>query len=368
MVFARRTCKWAFGTAAVLGLVLSLGVAAYPAEKIQFQNWWVWQPNTSPFWLAIDSGFYKAEGLDVNYVEGKGSSYAIQAVGANKADIGVSDLGTAAFGISKKTPIKAIFSFLQSGPQAVISHRETGIKNPKDLEGKRLAFGPADSGWILFPAFASANGIDMSKIIQVSAGPASMRQLLLAKKVDAILNYFTSVPEMASRGADLTYLRYADYKVSLLGWRADCPYRDPQEPGRDAPKVRQGHNEGVCGGHEGSGKINHRPDEAGPHDGLEEEYRDPKPEDVAEPAAHETLQRQGHRLDGQEGLGEHHPSVGKVSENEAARCGSVLHQRIFPEELSRLTRTARRHLRRCPLLSFPRRRESRSVSDRSQSI
>lgn len=217
MVFARRTCKWAFGTAAVLGLVLSLGVAAYPAEKIQFQNWWVWQPNTSPFWLAIDSGFYKAEGLDVNYVEGKGSSYAIQAVGANKADIGVSDLGTAAFGISKKTPIKAIFSFLQSGPQAVISHRETGIKNPKDLDGKRLAFGPADSGWILFPAFASANGIDMSKIIQVSAGPASMRQLLLAKKVDAILNYFTSVPEMASRGADLTYLRYADYKVSLLG-------------------------------------------------------------------------------------------------------------------------------------------------------
>jgi NitT/TauT family transport system substrate-binding protein len=202
---------------AVFGLVLSLGVGAHAAEKIQFQNWWVWQPNTSPFWLAIDSGFYKEEGLDVNYVEGKGSSYAIQAVGAKKADIGVSDLGTAAFGISKKTPIKAIFSFLQSGPQAVISHRETGIKKPKDVEGKRLAFGPADSGWILFPAFASANGIDMSKIIQVSAGPASMPQLLLAKKVDAILNYFTSVPEMTSQGADLTYLRYSDYKVSLLG-------------------------------------------------------------------------------------------------------------------------------------------------------
>ncbi len=217
MIFTRRTRKWAFRMVAVFGLVLSLGVGAHAAEKIQFQNWWVWQPNTSPFWLAIDSGFYKEEGLDVNYVEGKGSSYAIQAVGAKKADIGVSDLGTAAFGISKKTPIKAIFSFLQSGPQAVISHRETGIKKPKDVEGKRLAFGPADSGWILFPAFASANGIDMSKIIQVSAGPASMPQLLLAKKVDAILNYFTSVPEMTSQGADLTYLRYSDYKVSLLG-------------------------------------------------------------------------------------------------------------------------------------------------------
>ena len=206
--FARRTCKWAFGTAAVLGLVLSLGVAAYPAEKIQIQNWWVWQPNTSPFWLAIDSGFYKAEGLDVNYVEGKGSSYAIQAVGANKADIGVSDLGTAAFGISKKTPIRRPSSpSCKAGPQAVISHRETGIKNPKDLDGKRLAFGPADSGWILFPAFASANGIDMSKIIQVSAGPASMRQLLLRQKGkrDSQLLHLRSRDGVPGRGPDLFF-------------------------------------------------------------------------------------------------------------------------------------------------------------------
>ncbi len=218
MSYLKRSLRRTFGMAiGILGLVLSLGIIAHAGEKIQFQNWWVWQPNTSPFWLAIDSGFYKEQGLDVNYVEGKGSSYAIQAVGAEKADIGVSDLGTAAFGISRKTPIKAVFSFLQSGPQAVISHRKTGIKKPKDVEGKRVAFGPADSGWILFPAFANANGIDMSKIIQVSAGPSSMRQLLLANKVEAILNYFTSVPEIASQGADLTYLRYSDYGVSLLG-------------------------------------------------------------------------------------------------------------------------------------------------------
>ena len=217
MDFARRKLICAFGMVAVFGLILSLGIAAHAAEKIQFQNWWVWQPNTSPFWLAIDSGFYKEQGLDVNYVEGKGSSYAIQAVGAEKADVGVSDLGTASFGISRKTPIKAIFSFLQTGPQAAVSHRETGIKTPKDLEGKRIAFGPADSGWILFPAFARANGIDMSKIIQVSAGPAALPALLLAKKVDAILTYVTSVPELSSQGADLTSLRYADYKVSLLG-------------------------------------------------------------------------------------------------------------------------------------------------------
>lgn len=220
MTFKRQVCRWTLGMVAVIGLIFSLGASVYAAEKIQFQNWWVWNPNISPFMLALDAGFYKAEGLDVNYVQGKGSSMAIQAVGAEKADVGVSDLGTAAFAISKDTPIKAIFSFLQSGPQSAVFHKDSGITKPSDLNGKKIAYGAADSGWILFPAFAAANGIDMNKIIGVATGPSAIKQLLLARKVDVALTYFTSVPEMAASGGGghkLGYLRYADYKVSLLG-------------------------------------------------------------------------------------------------------------------------------------------------------
>lgn len=213
----RRLCVGAL--VGLLAFTSCVGFTAHAAEKTLFQNFWVWQPNTSPFWLAIDKGYYRAEGLDVTYIEGKGSAYAIQRVAAEKADVGVSDLGTAAFGISREVPIRGIFCFLQTGPQGVVARKEAGVRTLKDLEGKRLGFSPGDSGWILFPALASANGVDISRITKVSAEPAALPKALLARNVDAILTYFTSVPEFSDRGdgVQLTYLRYADHKVNLLG-------------------------------------------------------------------------------------------------------------------------------------------------------
>ena len=200
-------------------LILSTGITAQSLEKVQFQHAWIWQPNISPYWAAIKNGYFKEEGLEVNFVEGKGSAYAIQRVAAEKADVGVSDLGAAAFAISRGIPVKAILCELQTGPQGIVSHKDTGIKTPKDLEGKKLGFSPGDSAWILFPAFTSANGVNASRVISVSAEPASLPKALLARNMDAILTYFTSVPEFSDRGGGtpLTYLRYADHNVNLLG-------------------------------------------------------------------------------------------------------------------------------------------------------
>ena len=209
-VFGAFLCVWA--------LILSLGVTARWAEKVQFRHAWIWQPNISPYWAAIKKGYFKEEGLDVNFVEGKGSAHAIQLTAANQADVGVADLGAAAFAISRNVPVKAILCGLQTGPQGVVSRKDAGIKSPKDLEGKRLGFAPGDSAWILFPAFTSANGVEAARVTTVGAEPASLPKALLAKNVDAILTYFTSVPEFSDRGGiPLTYLRYADHKVNLLG-------------------------------------------------------------------------------------------------------------------------------------------------------
>ena len=203
----------------VWALILGAGVAAQSMEKVQFQHAWIWQPNVAPYWAAIKKGFFKKEGLDINFVEGKGSAYAIQRVAAEKSDVGVSDLGAAAFAVSRGIPVKAILCELQTGPQGIVSLAATGIKAPKDLEGKSLGFSPGDSAWILFPAFTGANGINVSRVTTVSAEPASLPKALLAKNVDAILTYFTSVPEFSARGGGvpLTYLRYADHGVGLLG-------------------------------------------------------------------------------------------------------------------------------------------------------
>ena len=58
--------------------------------------------------------------------------------------------------IGKGVPLVSIAGIVQKAPDAVIALKGTGILKPKDIEGKRWAFIPDDSGARIFPAFAAA--------------------------------------------------------------------------------------------------------------------------------------------------------------------------------------------------------------------
>ncbi|MBI2880324.1 MAG: ABC transporter substrate-binding protein [Candidatus Tectomicrobia bacterium] len=200
--------------------VLAFGFAgsAHSAEKVSLQNWWVFTPSVSGFFTAIENGYYKEAGLEVEFIEGRGSSLTVQRVAAGNNDFGVCDLGTAALAISRGVPIKSVAAFSQKSANGVISRAEAKIKGPKDLEGKRLGASPADTGRMLFPALATANGVDVSRINMISVQPASRQKVLLAGEVDAIIAFYdNNVPELRAKGGRVTFFRYSDYKVNLLG-------------------------------------------------------------------------------------------------------------------------------------------------------
>ncbi len=199
-------------------LAVGLGGSVQAAEKVGFQNYWVVTPNVGPYFTALEHGYYKAEGLDVDFPVGKGSAHAIQMVGAGKMDIGISDFGAMSLAISRGVRIKGFFCYLQRSPLGVITQTKANIRSPKDLEGTRLAFAPADSGWLLFPVFASINGVNMKKITLVSAQPSARDKLLLTNEVDASVSYpATGVPLLRAQGGDVASMRYADYNVNALG-------------------------------------------------------------------------------------------------------------------------------------------------------
>ena len=83
--------------------------------------------------------------------------------------------------------IRTVMSLLNTSSFGVISLAETGIKTPKDLEGKKLAITAGDALTQLFPAFAGFNKLDTSKITLVQIDPAGKVVALLEKRVDAIL-------------------------------------------------------------------------------------------------------------------------------------------------------------------------------------
>ncbi len=65
-----RIVKWLGGAAAI---ALALGSTSASAQTpIKFTLDWVFQGPTAPFLVALEKGYYKAEGLDVTMDPGQG--------------------------------------------------------------------------------------------------------------------------------------------------------------------------------------------------------------------------------------------------------------------------------------------------------
>jgi NitT/TauT family transport system substrate-binding protein len=193
--------------------------------------------SAAPFFLAIDKGYFKAEGLDVTIdAPPAGTAAAATApagptattdpigrLAAGAYDMGVADLN----GLIKfrddnpAVPIKALFVVFDKPPYAIIARKSRGIATPKDLEGKKLGAVAADASFAQWPIFTKVNGVDAAKVLVETVGLPVREPMLAAGEVDAIIGCsFTSYVDLKADSVpadDLAVLAMADYGVELYG-------------------------------------------------------------------------------------------------------------------------------------------------------
>lgn len=171
----------------VLALAVLLAAPAWADDAVSFRLNWYMGGAHAPFFLGKERGYYHDAGIDLTINEGRGSANTAQVVAAGTDTFGLADSSSVMRLVSKDAPIRTVMSLLNTSAFGVISLAETGIKTPKDLEGKKLAITAGDALTQLFPAFAGYNKLDTSKITLVQIDPAGKIVALLDKRVDAIL-------------------------------------------------------------------------------------------------------------------------------------------------------------------------------------
>jgi NitT/TauT family transport system substrate-binding protein len=212
-----RKINWLGGIAAAVLALASLPASAQ--TPIKFTLDWVFQGPTSPFLVALDKGYYKAEGLDVTMDPGQGSAGAVQRIATGAYQIGFADVNSI-IEYNAKNPGKevlCVFMAYDFAPFGVYALKKSGIKVPKDLEGKKLGAPVFDASFRLFPAFAKKNGI--TKYEHVNLTPQLREQSLVQGTVDFISgHYFSSMLDLKSRGVkfdDIVAMRYVDFGLDL---------------------------------------------------------------------------------------------------------------------------------------------------------
>ncbi len=133
----------------VRGVLAAVLLAAAPAraeDKVQFRLNWILYGFHTPFYLGLERGYYKDEGIELTIGEGQGSVRAVQTVGAKGDTFGLSDGGSVIAGVSKGAPVKSVMAITNSSPYAVTARNDVGIKTLKDLEGKTIASAPGEAG------------------------------------------------------------------------------------------------------------------------------------------------------------------------------------------------------------------------------
>ncbi|HEY2529701.1 MAG TPA: ABC transporter substrate-binding protein [Xanthobacteraceae bacterium] len=214
------TLKLATPIAVILAILFADASVATAADlqKVSVRMDWVTGAYHAPFYAGVKNGFFKEQGLDVTVEPGTGSANVAQAIGHGNGEFASVDGGTMMQLAAKGLPVKCVMGYFQRNPNGVIYAEKSGIKKPKELEGRTLALTNGDAPSALLPAFAKATGLDLSKVNIINTSPAAKNAAVISGKADADVTFaFQGVPIIRAAGVPADSFDYADYGVNVPG-------------------------------------------------------------------------------------------------------------------------------------------------------
>ncbi|HEX2199763.1 MAG TPA: ABC transporter substrate-binding protein [Burkholderiales bacterium] len=208
----------------LLAAVLVCGAAfAQKETPVRFALDWRFEGPAAPFFVAIDKGYYKAEGLNVSIDPGSGSVEGINRVASGAYEVGFADINSLIKyrDNPRNLPVKAVMMVYDTPAFSIVSLKKNGIAKPKDLEGKVLGAPAPDGAYAQWPIFVQANNIDASKVKIENIGFPVREPMLAQGKVDAITGFwFSSYMNLKAngvKGEDIVVLHMREHGVDLYG-------------------------------------------------------------------------------------------------------------------------------------------------------
>jgi NitT/TauT family transport system substrate-binding protein len=131
--------------------------------KVKLQLQWVAQAQFAGYYAAVDQGYYKEQGLDVEIVEGGPDIVPQDVLSAGDVDYAISWVPKVLGSIEKGAKITNVAQIFERSATTQISFKDKNITSPAQLKGKKVGSWGFGNEWELF-AGMQKNGVDVKDI------------------------------------------------------------------------------------------------------------------------------------------------------------------------------------------------------------
>jgi NitT/TauT family transport system substrate-binding protein len=201
---------------ALAGLAIVSGPAS--AQKLTFTLNWVAGGDHAPYFYAQKMGWYKQAGIDVDFETGRGSAASAQKVGAGASQLGLSDMAGVLLFRGKGADLVGVMNVYANSPQGLYWLKSSGIKDARDLPGKKIGNPAGDGARTMWPALAKKVGIDPASVTWVNIDANAKLGALKAKTIDVTTSFFNLHHVFARElGNDMGFLAWKDAGVNPYG-------------------------------------------------------------------------------------------------------------------------------------------------------
>lgn len=209
------------GTAAAMAAALASPAIGQPLERLPLTLNWKIQGLHGAFFLALERGYFRAEGLNPDIVAGDGSANVVNRLAGGAFQIGLGDVASLVR-FNAQNPERRVKAIYNQTPAdlVVLSLRGRGISRPDDLRGRLVGAPVGDAAFKMFPAFTAATGVPASAIRWEHMAPNIREAMLIQGRVDAITaNEGTALFNLKAAGVreeDMVFLRYSDFGINIV--------------------------------------------------------------------------------------------------------------------------------------------------------
>ena len=173
----------------VLALATLVSGPSAAAEKMTVLLDWFINPDHAPLYVALERGYFRDAGLDVEFKAPADPNDPPKLVAAGKADLAISYQPQLHMQADRGLPLVRVATLVATPLSSLVVLRDGPIRSVADLKGKTVGFSVGGFEDAILRAMLEKNGLTLNDVKLVNVN-FSLSPSLISGKVDAVIGAY----------------------------------------------------------------------------------------------------------------------------------------------------------------------------------